>query len=83
MLRKDDPANPQYTASEARTKSNLGLILTETGKTEAAIATQREAVAAAEQISDEFFRLDALATCRNNLAEALEQSKQARRGRSP
>ncbi len=74
-LRKDDPAHPRYTEWEARTKSNLGLILAETGKTEAAIATQREAVAAAEQISDEFLRLDALAACRNNLAEALEHAQ--------
>jgi hypothetical protein len=59
----------------AQTRSNLGLILAENKKTEAAVATQREAVATAEQISDEFLRLDALATCRNNLAEALDQAQ--------
>ncbi len=74
-LRKDAPANPRYTEWEARVRSNMGLILTETGKTEAAVATQREAVAAAGQISDEFLRLDALATCRNNLGEALESAR--------
>ena len=70
-LRKQSPANPYYSEWQARTTSNLGLILTQTGKIEAAIAAQREAVAAAEQITDEFLKLDALATCRNNLAEAL------------
>ena len=39
------------------------------------IAAQREAVAAAEQITGEFLKLDALATCRNNLAEAMVSAK--------
>jgi tetratricopeptide (TPR) repeat protein len=71
-LRKDAPSNPRYAEWEARTKSNLGLILAETHEITAAIATQREAVVVAEQVADEFLRLDALATCRNNLGEALE-----------
>jgi len=71
-LRKEAPVNPRFAEWEARTKSNLGLMLAETGKTEAAIEVHREAVATAEQVSDEFLRLDAQATCRNNLAEALE-----------
>jgi hypothetical protein len=49
--------------------------LVETGKSEAAIAAQRQAVALAERVTDDFFRVDALAMCRNNLAEALEQAK--------
>ena len=67
-LRKDAPANPRYTEWEARVTSHIGLILTEAGKAEAAVATQRQAVAAAGQISDEFLRLDALATGRINWA---------------
>ena len=72
---RTSPAKPHYIEWQARTMSNLGLILANTGKIEAAVATQREAVAAAEQITDEFLKLDALATCRNNLAEALESAK--------
>jgi serine/threonine-protein kinase len=74
-LRSESPANPRYTEWEARTMSNLGLILVGTGKSEAAIAAQRQAVALAERVADDFLRVDALATCRNNLAEALEQAK--------
>jgi serine/threonine-protein kinase len=74
-LRSEFPANPRYTEWEARTTSNLGLILVRTGKSEAAIAAQRQAVALAERVVDDFLRTDALATCRNNLAEALEQAK--------
>ena len=74
-LRSEAPASPRYTEWEARTMSNLGLILAGTGKTEAAIAAQRQAVDLAEHVADEFLRLDALAMCRNNLAEALEQAK--------
>jgi serine/threonine-protein kinase len=74
-LRSQYPANPRYTEWEARTTSNLALVLTETGKIEDGIATQRRAVALAEQIADDFLRLDALAMCRNNLGEALEQAK--------
>ncbi len=73
-LRTEVPDNPRYSEWEARTKSNLGLILADTGKIEAAIETHRAAVAAAEQVSDEFLRLDALASCRNNLGEALESA---------
>jgi tetratricopeptide (TPR) repeat protein len=71
-LRREAPSNPRYAEWEARTKSNLGLILAETKKIQAAIEAQREAVTVAGQVSDEFLRLDALATCRNNLGEALE-----------
>jgi serine/threonine-protein kinase len=74
-LRIESPANPRYSEWEARTTSNLGLILVETGKSEAAIAAQRQAVALAERIADDFLRDDTLAMCRNNLAEALEQAK--------
>jgi serine/threonine-protein kinase len=74
-LRSESPADPRYPEWEARTMSNLGLILVETGKTEAGIAAQRQAVARAERVADDFLRLDALAMCRNNLAEALEQAK--------
>jgi tetratricopeptide (TPR) repeat protein len=74
-LRRESPANPHYTEWEARTTSNLGQILVGTGKTKAGVATQRQAVALAEQVADDFLRLDALATCRNNLAEALEQAQ--------
>jgi eukaryotic-like serine/threonine-protein kinase len=74
-LRGESPDNPRYTEWEARTTSNLGLILAGTGKTEAAVVAQRQAVALAEQVADDFFRFDALATCRNNLAEALEQAR--------
>ena len=58
-----------------RTTSNLGLILAGTGKHEEAVTTERQAVALAEQADDEFLRLDALATCRNNLAEVLARAK--------
>ena len=74
-LRSESPANPRYTEWGARTTSNLGLILVGTEKTKAAVATQREAVALAEQVADEFLRLDALATCRNNLGEALQKAQ--------
>jgi tetratricopeptide (TPR) repeat protein len=74
-LRDEPPANPRYTEWAAKTTSNLGLILVATGKLEAAVAAQRQAVALAEQVADEFLRLEALAMCRNNLAEALEQAK--------
>jgi serine/threonine-protein kinase len=74
-LRKESPADPRYTEWEARTTSNLGLILVETGKSEAGIAAQRQAVALAERVTDDFLRVDALAMCRNNLGEALEQAK--------
>ena len=60
------PRPTRYIEWEARVGSNIGLILTEEAqKADATIAIQREAVAAAEQISDEFLRLDALATCRD------------------
>jgi serine/threonine-protein kinase len=78
QLRKDGPSNSHYAEWEARTKSNLGLILAETKKIEAAIEAQREAVAVAERVPDEFLRLDALATCRNNLGEALELGRHLR-----
>jgi tetratricopeptide (TPR) repeat protein len=74
-LRREAPNDPRYVEWEARTKSNLGLIVAKTGTIEEAIESQREAVAAAEQVSDDFLRIDALATCRNNLAEALESGK--------
>jgi serine/threonine-protein kinase len=74
-LRSESPANPRYIEWGARTTSNLGLILAGTGKHEEAVTTQRQAVALAEQVADDVLRLDALATCRNNLAEALEQAK--------
>jgi serine/threonine-protein kinase len=74
-LRSESPANPRYTEWEARTTSNLGLILAGAGKSEAAITAQRQAVALAERVADDFLRVDALATCRNNLGEALEQAK--------
>jgi tetratricopeptide (TPR) repeat protein len=74
-LRSESPTNPRYADWEARTRSNLGLILQQTGKTEDAVAMQRRAVAVAEQVVDEFLRVDALANCRNNLAESLEQAK--------
>jgi tetratricopeptide (TPR) repeat protein len=74
-LRSESPASPRYTEWGARSASNLGLILSGTGRTEDAIATQRQAVALAEQIADDFLRLDALAMCRTNLGEALEQAK--------
>jgi tetratricopeptide (TPR) repeat protein len=71
-LRSEIPANPLYAEWEARTKSNLGLILLDHKKIDEAVTTQREAVATAEHVTDEFLRLSFLATCRNNLAEALE-----------
>jgi tetratricopeptide (TPR) repeat protein len=74
-LRSESPGNPRYTEWEARTTSNLGLILVRTGKLEAAVAAQRQAVASAERVADDFLRVDTLATCRNNLAEALEQAQ--------
>ena len=74
-LCKESPANPHYPEWQARTTSNLGLILTDTGKIEEAIETERKAVTVAEHITDTFLKLDALATCRNNLAEALEYAK--------
>jgi serine/threonine protein kinase len=77
VLRRESPANPRYAEWEARTKSNLGLILARTGSVKAAIELQRDAVAVAEQISDGFLRLDALATCRNNLAEALTYAQRS------
>ena len=70
-LRKEAPTDPHYTEWEARARSNLGLILAGSGKIDAAIEAQRKAVTIAEQVSDEILRRDALATCRNNLAEAL------------
>jgi serine/threonine-protein kinase len=76
-LRAESPANPRYTEWEARTTSNLGLMLCATGKIEAGVVAQRQAVALAEQLTDDFQRLDALAMCRNNLAEALEQAKRS------
>jgi tetratricopeptide (TPR) repeat protein len=74
-LRSESPADPRYTEWEGRATSNLGLMLVATGKTEEAVAAQRQAVALAEQVGDEFFRLDALATCRNNLGETLERAR--------
>jgi tetratricopeptide (TPR) repeat protein len=74
-LRSESPANPHYIEWGARTTSNLGLILAGTGKNEEAVAIQRQAVSLAEQVADEFLQHDALATCRNNLAEALGQAK--------
>src|SRR5262249_51832686 len=74
-LRDEPPANPRYTEWAAKTTSNLGLILVATGKLEAAVAAQGQAVALAEQVADEFLRPEALTTCRNTLAEALEQAK--------
>jgi tetratricopeptide (TPR) repeat protein len=74
-LRSEAPAQPRYSQWGAVTTSNLGLMLSGSGKTDAAIAALREAVALATQVSDEFLRLDAGATCRNNLGEALEQAK--------
>ena len=75
VLRGESPANPRYTEWGARTTSNLGLILVGTGKIEDAVTAQRQAVALAEKVADEFLRLDALAMCRNNLAEALEKAQ--------
>ncbi len=69
------PADPRYAGWEAKTTSNLGLIIAGTGKTEEAIKTQRDAIKVAEQVADEFLRLDALVMCRNNLAETLEKAK--------
>jgi len=74
-LRRESPANPRFTEWGARTTSSLGLVLFDTGKTDAAVAAQRQAVALAEQVTDEFLQLDALAHCRNNLAEALDKAK--------
>jgi serine/threonine-protein kinase len=74
-LQSESPANPRYIEWGARTTSNLGLILLATGKLDDAVTAQRQAVALAEQVADDFLRLDALAMCRNNLAEALEQAK--------
>jgi serine/threonine-protein kinase len=74
-LRSESPSNPRFTEWGARTTSNLGLILLATGKLDDAVTAQRQAVALAEQVADDFLRLDALAMCRNNLAEALEQAK--------
>jgi tetratricopeptide (TPR) repeat protein len=74
-LRKGASISPHIAEWQAITTSNLGLVLAQTGKPEAAIAAQREAVAAAEQVTDEFLRVNALATCRNNLGEVLEHAK--------
>jgi serine/threonine-protein kinase len=74
-LRRESSTNSRYAEWEARTMSNVGLILVATGKIEDGVATQRQAVALAEQVGDEFIRLDTLGMCRNNLAEALEQAK--------
>ena len=74
-LHKDSPADPRYAEWQARTTSNLGLIFTATGKAEAAIQAQREAVAVVDRVTDEFLRRDALATCRINLGDALRQGK--------
>jgi serine/threonine-protein kinase len=71
-LRSENPTVPRYSEWEARTRSNLGLILADIHKIPEAIATQRDAVAVAEHVTDDFLRLDALAACRNNLGEALE-----------
>jgi tetratricopeptide (TPR) repeat protein len=74
-LRKEAPGDPRYAEWAARTTSNLGLILAGTGKIDAAITAQREAVALAEQVADKFLQLDALAMCRNNLGEMLVIAK--------
>ncbi len=73
-LQEEASSSPRIAEWQALTTSNLGLMLAQTGKPDAAIETQREAVAAAEQVTDEFLRVNALATCRNNLGEALEHA---------
>jgi hypothetical protein len=50
-------------------------MLKATGKTEDAVVAQRQAVALAERVTDDFMRLHAVAHCRNNLGEALENAK--------
>jgi len=74
-LQSESPANPRYIDWGARATSNLGLILVGTGMHEEAVEIQRQAVALAEQVADDVLRLGALATSRNNLAEALAQAK--------
>jgi serine/threonine-protein kinase len=76
-LRREAPADSRFTAWAARTTSNLGLIQAATRKTDASVETQRQAVTLAEQVPDEFLKLDALAMCRNNLGEALDLAGRA------
>src|SRR5206468_1607537 len=68
---------PLHVEWDARTRSNLGLLLSEMGRKDEAVALQAEAAAMANRIVAAYPReitlLDALAACQNNLGEALEQ----------
>src|SRR5262249_868132 len=74
-LRKESPDDPKYPVWQARTTSNLGLILAGNGKVEEGIAAHRGAVAGAGSVSDECGGGDAEGTCRINLGETLELGK--------
>ena len=77
ILRRASHDAPLHVEWDARTRSNLGLLLSDMGRKDEAVALQAEAAAMADRIvaahPGEITLLDALAACQNNLGEALEQ----------
>jgi serine/threonine protein kinase/tetratricopeptide (TPR) repeat protein len=78
ILRRASQDGPLYVEWDARTRSNLGLLLARLKRNDEAIALQAEAAAMANRLvaaqPDEVTLLDVQATCLNNLGEALEQA---------
>jgi eukaryotic-like serine/threonine-protein kinase len=77
ILRRLSDDAPAYAEWQARVQSNLGLLFSRLDRPREALAMQTEAAALARQVvaarpGDVEF-LDMLATCENNLGEALEQ----------
>jgi serine/threonine protein kinase/tetratricopeptide (TPR) repeat protein len=77
FLRRASNEGPLYVEWDARTRSNLGLLLTKRKRNDEAIDLQKEAATLADRLvttlPNEVSFLDVQATCMNNLGEALEQ----------
>ena len=73
LRRADD--RPNYLEWDARTRSNLGLLMVQLGREDEAVRLQSEAVALADRLVEAgagtVRPLDCLAACRSNLGEAL------------
>ena len=78
QLRRATNDSPLYVEWDARTRSNLGLVLAGLGRIDESVATQTEAAQMArhvvETLPDEIQLLDLLSTCETNLGQALQKA---------